>query len=203
MSKEKQFWDWFKNNEGKYFFLNQIDDAIEKEKLLNEFLDRLHNYCDQLFFEIGGYPDEKQDLIITAEGDTDYFNQVETIVKSASELDYWNVIAFKPVRADYLTEYNGITLDPNKIWFIPLNNNDNPGKIGLRLYSDNYNESKKIDFLSAAYIVLDNILGEKSNALNIDYVEIQTPSLSQKEESIELNKLPRYIEWWKSRKQPL
>jgi hypothetical protein len=200
MSKEKRFWNWFKRNEGKYFFLNQIDDVNEKERLLDEFLDQLHKYCNRLFFEIGGYPDGKQDLIITAEGDKDYFIYVETIVKSAPKLEYWNVIAFKPVRADFITEYKDISLDPSKIWFIPLNNNEDPGKIGLRLYSDNYNESNKIDFLTAAYIVLDNVLGEESNALNIDYVEMQTPSSSQKEEAIELNKLARYIQWWKSKK---
>lgn len=200
MSKEEQFWDWFKSNEAKYFFLNQINDAEEIEKLLNEFLENLHRYCDKLFFEIGGHPDDKQDLIITAEGDTDYFNQVEKIVSSSPELEYWNVIAFKPIRTDYVTEYKGITLDPKTMWFIPLNNNDNPYKIGVRLYSDSYIEDNKLDFLTAAYIVLDNLLGERLNALNVGYVEIEAPSLLQKEEAIELNKLPRYIEWYKLKK---
>ncbi len=200
ISKESQFWEWFKSNEARYFFLNQINDSDEKERLLDEFLNHLHKYCDRIFFEIGGYPDEKQDLIITAEGDTDYFLQVEAIVRAAPQFDNWNIIAFKPIRTDYVTEYEGITLDPKGIWFIPLNNNNEPEKIGLRLYSDNYNENNKMSFLTAAYIVLDNVLGEKSNALNIGYVEMETPSFSQKEESIELSKLPRYIEWSKSKK---
>jgi len=78
MSKEQQFWDWFKENEAKYFFLNQINDDNEKERLLVDFLSHLHEYCDQLFFEVGGYPNEKQDLIITAEGDMTFFDKVKT-----------------------------------------------------------------------------------------------------------------------------
>jgi hypothetical protein len=173
MSEEKNFWDWFQKNEAQYFFLNQIsDDEDEKENLLETFLNHLHNYCDRLFFEIGGLPDEKQDLIITAEGDTDYFAQVEMLVNTAPLLEHWNFIAFKPARQDYTIEYNNITLDPNTLWFIPLNSNNNPQKIGIRLYADEYDETEEEDFLTASYLVLDNVLGEKSNALDIGYVEL-------------------------------
>ncbi|MFA6083776.1 hypothetical protein [Mucilaginibacter sp.] len=199
MSKEQQFWDWFKENEAKYFFLNQINDNNEKERLLDDFLFHLHEYCNHLFFEVGGYPNEKQDLIITAEGDTDFFDEVETLVKEAPQLEYWNVLAFKPVREDYTTEYNSIKLDPKGIYFIPLNNND-PNRIGLRIYIDKYTPINKEDFLTAVYLVLDNILGEKSNALDIGYVEIESlSSISEKEELIELTKLPQYIKWKRSK----
>jgi hypothetical protein len=199
MSKEKQFWDWFKENEAKYFFLNQINDDKEKGRLLDEFLEHLHAYCDKLFFEVGGYPDEKQDLIITAEGDTDFFDKVESLVKQTPQLEYWNVIAFKPVMADCTTEYNDIKLNPKTMWFIPLGNKASQ-KIGLRIYVDSYNSAKEKDFLTAAYLVLDNILGEKSNALDIGYVEIESlPSAPERDELIELTKLPRYIEWKKSK----
>jgi hypothetical protein len=200
MSEERKFWDWFQKNEAQYFFLNQISDDDEKENLLETFLEHLHSYCDHLFFEIGGLPDEKQDLIITAEGDTDYFAQVELLINTAPLLEHWNFIDFKPARQDYTIEYNNITLDPNTLWFIPLNSNNNPQKIGIRLYADEYDETEEEDFLTASYLVLDNVLGEKSNALDIGYVEIKNlSSVSNRDDLIELGKLPKYIEWKKSK----
>ncbi len=76
MSKEQEFWNWFKENEAKFFSLNQIDDENEKERLLDYFLERLHDYCDQLYFLIGGRPDEIQELIITADGDTSNYKNI-------------------------------------------------------------------------------------------------------------------------------
>ncbi|RFZ81683.1 hypothetical protein DYU05_17820 [Mucilaginibacter terrenus] len=199
MFKEKQFWDWFKENEAKYFFLNQINDDDEKERLLDIFLSHLHEYCDHLFFEVGGHPHEKQDLIITADGDTDFFDLVETLVKQAPVLEYWNVIAFKPAREDFTVGYNGIELNPKDMWFIPLNSK-NSQKIGLKILIENYASSNKEDFLTASYLVLDNMLGEKSNAQDIGYVEIENlPSFPEREELIELVKLSRYIKWKKSK----
>lgn len=199
MPEERQFWDWFQVNEAKYFFLNQINDDDEKEQLLDELLSHLHEYCDQLFFEIGGYPDQKQDLIITAEGDTDFFSAVEMLVKEAPSLEYWNVLAFKPAREDYIIEYEGIEVNPGQMYFIPLSNDKEPKKIGVRVYIDNYSKAQKKTFLSATLLVLDNVLGEKSHALDIGYVDIAIlPSGSERAELIELIKLPRYIAWKKS-----
>lgn len=197
MSKEEQFWGWFKENEAKYFFLNQVDDNKEKEKLLDELLEHLHIYCDSLFFEIGGHPDEKQDLIITAEGDTDFFDEVESLVKEGPQLEHWNIVAFKPVMTGFVTEYNGIKLNPEEMYFIPLGNKAS-SKLGLRIYAADYDPNQEKNFLTAAYLVLDCILGEKSNALDIGYIEIKNlPSIPEREELIELIKLPRYVEWKK------
>jgi len=199
MLKEKQFWDWFKENEAKFYFLGQVDDEDEKESILDDFLANLHLYCDKLYFEIGGYPNEKQDLIITAEGNTDFFDNVEYLVKQAPQLEYWNVIAFKPAVEGGIIEYNDIRLESETMYFIPLGNKSSQ-KIGLRIYVNNYNTTKEKDFSTATYLMLDNILGEKSNALNIGYVEVEgLPSISEREELIELIKLPRYIEWKKSK----
>jgi hypothetical protein len=199
MTEEQQFWDWFKVNEAKFFFLNQIDDDDEKERILDDFLSHLHKYCDHLFFEIGGHPDEKQDLIITAEGNINFFEKVERLVKKAPPLEHWNVIAFKPRAEGSTIEYNDIKLDSETMYFISLTNNSSR-KIGLRIYIDNYDPIKERDFLVATYLVLDNILGEKSNARDIDYVELERiPSISEKEELIALSKLPNYIQWKKSK----
>jgi hypothetical protein len=201
MSKEKQFWDWFKENEAKFFFLNQVDDKDERENILDDFLEHLHLYCDHLFFEIGGHPNEKQDLIITAEGNVNFFDQVDVLVKHAPPLEYWSIIAFKPVMGGGVIEYNGIKLDPETMYFIPLKNKASQ-KLGVRMYVDNYDSANKKDFLTAGYWVLDNILGEKSNALDIGYVEIENlPSIPERKELIKLIKLPRYIQWNKSNPQ--
>jgi hypothetical protein len=195
MPKEQQFWDWFKKNEAKFFFLNQINNDNEKERILDDFLSHLHKYCNHLFFEVGGYPDKKQNLIITAEGDMDFFDKVESLVKHAPPLEYWNVIAFKPAMGFGIIEYNGVKLDPETMYFDPLSNKTSQ-KIGLRVHVDNFNPTREKDFLQAVYLLLDNILGEKSAAIEIGYVDIKSlPSISEREYLIEFIKLPRYIQW--------
>jgi hypothetical protein len=200
-SKEKQFWDWFKENNAKFFFLNQIDDNQEKERLLNEFLEQLHTYDEHLFFEIGGYPDETQELIISAEGDLEQFEKVERLVSQAPQLKDWRIIAFKPpAESGFTIDYNGIKLSPKNLWFFPLENKKAPELLGLKIYLEDYNKTTEKDTLTAIYLVLDSLLGEKSSALDIQHVEIdQLPSTPEEQGLIELLELPKYIKWKKSK----
>jgi len=193
MKKEDLFWDWFKVNEAKFFFLNQINDNDEKERILDDLLCHLHEYCDQLFFEIGGHPDERQDLIITADGNSSFFNTVETLVNHAPALSHWNIVAFKPAIGSGIIEYNSLKLDSDAIYFMPLSSKAST-KIGLRVYVMGYNINNQKDFLTAIHLLLDNLLGEKSTALDIGHVEVENlTTISQKDELIEFVKLPRYI----------
>lgn len=202
MITAKNFWNWFEQNSNKFFFLNQVDNEDEREKILDDFLNQLHQYCDKLYFEIGGHPDEIQDLIITADGNLDYFSKVEELIKHAPKLKDWNIIAFKPpVDPSFVIEYGDIKIDPKKTWFLPLENEKRPEQLGLRICTPDYSPAKKKDFLNAAYLALDSILGEKSNALNIQHVEVEDlPDNPEKEGMINLIELPQYISWKKSRR---
>lgn len=201
MISAKNFWEWFEKNQAKYFFLNQIDEKEEKEKILDQFLEKLHQYSDKLFFEIGGHPDETQDLIITAEGDVDYFSKVEQLVNQAPKIKDWNIIAFKPpADSNFAIEYKGVKIDPKESWFLPLENDNHPNQLGLKIGIRDYSSSKKKDFLNAAYLALDSLLGEKSNALNIQHVEVDDiPDDPEEEGFISLLELPQYINWKESK----
>lgn len=197
MTKEEQFWNWFKENEVKYFFLN---DEEEKEGLLDDFLDHLHFYCENLFFQIGGDPHKEQDLIITAGGNIDYFDAVETLVNHAPHFERWNVIAFIPPMGNGIVDYENVRLDPELMYFNPLSSSKST-KIGLRIHVENYDPNNDKDFLTASYILLDNVLGEKSNALDIGYIEVENipTSIVERDKLIEFTKLPSYIKWKKSK----
>ena len=195
MLSSTDFWEWFKKNNSQYFFLNQIDDESERERVMDLLLEKLHQFSDQLYFLIGGHPDDTQDLIITAEGNVDYFSKVEELVNAAPALDNWNIIAFKPQAEEPFTiNYNKAKIDTSKAQFIPLENKKQPELLGLRLIVDEYSIDNKQDFLNAAYEVLDTLLGEKLNALYIKHVEVTGTQLNNLQSaSIPLSDLPRYI----------
>ncbi|HYH15652.1 MAG TPA: hypothetical protein VD794_10550 [Flavisolibacter sp.] len=201
MSEEK-FWQWFKNHQSEYLQLDYLDD-LKKEALLDKFLKQLHEYCDKLYFEIGGDPLKKErELIITAEGNTKYFDMVERLVDNAPGLSDWKVVAFKqPMGSSFVTEYEGIILDPKKMWFLPLNNEKKPQLIGLRICIDNYDRNNADTIKEGVCQVLDTILGEKATSTEIDYLDVDDLSKYNidKDGLIELIDLPEYINWKKQK----
>src|SRR5882757_1304718 len=93
--KGYQFWKWFSLNQASYQHLDNKE-YDEVEYLLNELLQQLHAYCDKLVFQIGGKHSHIKELIISAEGNVEYFNVVEELVMMAPRLSTWTFIALAP-----------------------------------------------------------------------------------------------------------
>jgi len=176
--KIKNFWNWFETNNHKYLFLDDISEE-EKENLMNELLAHLHEYCDELYFEIGGDPDKRNlELIITAEGIRENFPKVEELINAAPRLKDWVFIKFKPALGPgFITDYEGTKFDPAKIIYIPLDNRNDQSLIGLNVCYPELNEDNREKYLFATYIMVDTLIGEKSAVEDIDYLNvINTPA---------------------------
>ena len=192
-SKEKKFWNWFSSQNVTYLSLDRVD-ARTREYLLNQFLAVLHHYCDSLFFQILN-GETTSELIITAEGDKNYFDAVERLIKQAPKIERWEIVAFKqPIGVQFITDYQGIKIDPRKSWFLPLENHGE--QLGLRVYIESVSFNEEIKVLTAVYECLDAMLGEKVNASNIFHVEVEViPTHPEEDGLIELWELPAYIDW--------
>jgi hypothetical protein len=199
MDKAKIFWSWFERNSSKYYDLNTLENLDEKEHLLDELLHQLHKYSNGLYFEIGGMPNEVQELVITAAGNSDFFSKVDELVEKAPQINGWSIIDFKPAMGvDFVTEYEGIKFDPSQIWFLPLDRDNDPKSLGLRICFPNQTIASDEALINASYQMIDTILGEKSAALDINHIEVgKLPKDPADNGMIELSELPEYITWRK------
>jgi hypothetical protein len=203
MLTANDFWNWFKANNTRFLVLNDPDLGKEtKEELLDGLLEHLHEYCDKLYFAVGGWHGDDQELIITADGDVDYFDKVDELIDCAPILENWNFTAFmQPHELDYTSHFEDVILKPLEMYFLPLNSSSKPKSIGLKVCLANYQEVKDSEWLKAAvYRVLDTVLGEKAFALDVDYIDIGTlPDNPEEKGMMELKDLSRFIKWKKAK----
>jgi len=199
-SASKIFWNWFTNSYQAYEQLDSIK-VNAREELLNDFERELHTYCNKLYFEIGGLPGQSNELIITAEGDTNYFEQVDQLIDDAPITPNWIFIAFKPpMPGHFKTKWGNIELDTQDIYFNPSNGSDSSG-IGIIMYLKKYDDRYEDDYYNALFKMLDTVLGEKSFALDIKNVVIKlNEGQIAEDDMLPLLKLPAYIKWYKSKR---
>lgn len=176
LNKEKalSFWQWFEKNHHQYLFINDVQDEDEKERMLDLFLTQLHEFNPELFFEIGGYPNaQRMDLVITAQGIVAQFASVEFLLTHAPDMKDWNFVAFKPAMGSNFTTTIGDKLfDPKKIIFIPLESDEDPDWLGIEVCYPNFDEDERNEYILGTYLMLDVLLGEKSTAMDIDYLDV-------------------------------
>lgn len=191
----KSFWNWFDKNRNKYLFLTHVD-AGEQRNLVHEFQYRLQKFNKNLQFLIGGQPNaQKVELIISAEGNTKHFEAVEHLVNSAPDFKDWIIIAFKPPFGEkFSINYYGREFSPENTIFIPLESVENPRSVGLCVYYSDYNVEEDKKFVLGTYLMLDGVLGERSCALDIDYLEVKaTPDNIGDYNFMHLSNLADYI----------
>jgi hypothetical protein len=192
------FWSWFEKSRAR---LETYTDE-EREGVLDEILEELHKYSAGLWFEIGGHPDGPKELIISAEGNSDYFAEVVSLVAQAPKLDGWKFIAFKPPQGfEFTTTYEDVHVDPAKSWFLPLDSASDPKSLGLRVAVANFNENKVKAFTTAVSLALDAGLGELRAGKCVNYIEVvAVPSNPENEGFMELTDLDQYIAWREARR---
>lgn len=204
LQKAEKFWTWFSKNNHTYLFLNDVDND-EKERLINELLKKLHQYSKHLFFEIGvNQKNGTLELTVTADGRIKYFPKVDELVDAAPAIQDWQFTKFRqPNTEGFILEYSGKTFDPSTIIYIPLYNKENPTSIGIRICYPDFTEEDKTVYLNGTYIMLDNILGEKSSVLDIDYLEVVlTPAGISEDDYEYLSDVGKYIKERKYFKYP-
>lgn len=169
MEEQRTFWSWFERNEARFRDI----EVPEKEQLLDELLDALHEYCPHLWFETGRAEDGHNELIISAEGDVRHFSAVRTLVATAPSIPGWRFIAFKPGSGfDFVTDYEDITFSPEAAWFMPLRSASDPTGLGVRVGYAHYDAAREQAFLTGTFIMLECAIGELALAEQVQYIEV-------------------------------
>lgn len=171
----KAFWEYFKNHQFEYYIIDNLDQS-RKEELLDELLVQLQKYCNELVFEISENLYGKQELIISAGGEASIFDIVDTLVQSAPHLEKWNVIALKPaISGSFETNYEGIIIKTKDLFFAPLipDDEEEASKIQIRFFLESYNNERDLDYMTAVWIIITSVLGERFCGENIDYIDIE------------------------------
>jgi hypothetical protein len=135
-----------------------------------------------------------------AEGKSEYFGEVEELIKLAPQIRGWRFIAFKqPAEGHFISNWAGLELNTEEMWFLPLEG-EQATDIGIRIYLKNNDLVKDNEHLTPLlYKMLDTILGEKSFASDINYFDTDLQPDDPEEEGIyPIIELPGYISWFKS-----
>jgi hypothetical protein len=204
MKKINTFWNWFQDNN--QTIQNLINETPKNQKHISFWINKnLGYYCKEIDFMIVFQKNgnTKSELIITANGNPEYFNQVIDLVDNAPQLKNWKFTAFiQPTeRIDKIIDgfdepyiFQEITLKASELKFLTLNYHEKTQKFDIIVFSKNYHlycHTKTLE--QAIFIIMQDILGENSLFQNINFVQLaQMPD--NEENLIYLYDLQMYID---------
>ena len=201
MNTITNFWNYFQQNNFVFLLLNEIS-KDELKIHFDKLIEILHQYNKDLDLIIKNKTNGAE-LIITANGNPYLFKEVELLVHHAPIVQRWEITAFLQPETnltkyenstDKPLEYYGITLRISEMYFIPLENSNKPIDLGIKVLLKNYIVHKDNPRLrEAVYVHIEHLIGEKSFANDIAFIEIGQLE-GNTENIIELYNLKFYFE---------
>lgn len=198
----KLFWEWFYCNE--ITLRNLRNQNLKIKKVSIYWFDRhLHNYCEGLdcIIMFPEKTEEKLKFIITANGNPEYFDEVITLVGHAPQLKHWKIIPFIQPSTDidemeagldkpYI--FKDIILKASELKFSPLEY-ENENKIDMIVYLKDFTvHCNNKNLLQGVFMIMQDLLGEKSLFQNINFVELAQMPQDEKNKLIYLHDLQFY-----------
>ena len=180
MNPIQNFWQLFQKENLALFLLNDLPKEVTLEKL-NTLTQAIKEYNSDLGYIIKSGT-EKSELIITAHGNPYLFKEVELLVFHAPKLERWKITAFLQPEIDIDAyengtdkplEFYGISLRISEIYFLPLEVPGKPHEFGIKVLLKNYIVHKNNPRLrEALYVHIEHLIGEKSFANDLSFIEI-------------------------------
>lgn len=188
------FWNWFMS-------MRDVLRTSRTEAHVDELLHHLHVYCRELYFEIGGHPNGPTELIIKAECKARLFPVARALVDAAPKLDDWKFIALAPPQGcKFKTVYEGIELDPQRCWFMPLRSASDPKTLGLRVACPTYDRERHKTILSGIMVMTETAIGEAAVAEVVGHWEaVALPADPDALGFLKFTDLPDYVAWHRRR----
>nr|WP_315167769.1 hypothetical protein [uncultured Flavobacterium sp.] len=210
MKKINTFWNWFQDNN--QTIKNLVNETPTNQKHINFWINKnLGYYCKEIDFILvfpnnnnnNNNNNNKTELIITANGNPEYFNHVIDLVDNAPQLKNWKFTAFiQPTeRIDKIIGgldepyiFQEITLKASELKFLTLDYDEKTQKFDIIVFLKNYHlycDTKTLQ--QAIFIMMQDIMGEKSIFQNINFVQLaQMPD--NNEELIHLYDFQMFID---------
>lgn len=198
------FWDFFKAYSRSLLLLDLKTE--EGRKLFDRLSAMLHAYCKDLDCKIT-HGKADSELTITAHGNPYLFKEVELLVHFSPLVDKWKITAFlQPDRdldkyrkgIDQLISFHGVSLRISEMYFLPLEIKNRPNSLGIRVFIKNYLKyCNNIHLQEALYVQIEHLIGEKSFANEIAFIEMSQFKEEMKQVTIPLYELPLYIRTFK------
>lgn len=184
-----EFVTWFQSNAAQ---LRQKDPETASAEIHEE----LQKLDESLGAEVGDETEETRELIITASGNAELFDEVEALAKKLAA-EGWTIVPLKPARGfDFTVRTEDSAVDARTLYFEALESPEMPGVLGLRLFA-------KADQAAAlgdtAWWILETGIGERASAY-IQHLEVaELPEDTNDLTSVRA--LGSFVRWHQGRKQ--
>ena len=212
MKNIKLFWNWIQFNEAT--LRNLQNEKPKIQKLFLFWLDKnLHYYsegldCILIFPKKG---DKSIQLVISANGNPNYFEAVTVLIDNAPKLKNWNFIAFiqpsedieeMEAGLDKPYVFKDINLKASELKFEPLQY-ESCKKIDMIVYLKNYTvHCNNQNLIEVVFIIMQDIIGEIALSENINFVELAQMPEQENEDLIYLYDLQFYLDETSKNRNP-
>lgn len=185
-SPEVRFWEWFKNNEDMLFHFDR-----DRKRTFDKLKAAISKVHPGLTFEFG--PDENgaRDFVISADGLKDVFPAVESLHAAAPSLPRWRFIKFRPRRSAMTLQIGDIKLEPEDLEVAIEADGD---KAGFTVFIKGYDKSCSNVLSQAAFIMLDQAIGEYDMETKVGFIEIKPYDVEPKYNRHSLVELPQMFD---------
>lgn len=195
MSKlsKQHFWAWFGRHHQEYLTLKNKSKK-EAAYWLNELNAHLRAYYKFLGFSIDCRQKGLAILTITVYGKSAHFKKVDDLVAKAPTIEGWRFDALEePQPIDFFMddEIQNAGIDPRELRF--SFDEDDSQSSGIWIYHPLCNPENRHHIYKLADAAIYNLLGERSFATDVRWIEVANLSLVDHDDTEELEALPDRI----------